>query len=168
MRRILLPLIVRIVARWIATQERRILARGVALTEEQLADAAAAGVAQPERVRLLAFPAGFLASRRASRFTAMLLRIFSPGTAGLTARYGILVREDFWGQRKLIAHELAHTAQYERLGGITPFLREYLGECLREGYPLGVLEREAAETARRVCAVLNRGESGRIGEQMNH
>lgn len=127
------------------------LSRGVGLTKQQLADAATVGVAQPERVRLLAFPAVSLPRRRASRFTALLLRTFSPKTVGLTARYGILVREDFWGERLLIAHELAHTAQYERLGGIKPFLREYLGECLREGYPLGGLEIEAAAAARHVC-----------------
>lgn len=151
MRRLLLPLIVPVASRWIEIHERRVLLRGIGLTEQQLADAVALGVAQPERVRLLAFPAVSSPRRRASRFTALLLRTFSPGTAGLTARYGILVREDFWGERRLIAHELAHTAQYERLGGIKPFLREYLAECFREGYPFGELELEAASAAQRIC-----------------
>jgi hypothetical protein len=68
-------------------------------------------------------------------------------TAGLTLRYGILVRHDWWRDRRLVAHELAHVAQYERLGGIAPFLRVYLRECLIEGYPAGALEQEAIRCA---------------------
>jgi hypothetical protein len=68
-------------------------------------------------------------------------------TVGLTARYGIFIREAYWGDRRLIAHELAHTAQYERLGGITPFLRAYLTECLTSGYPRSALELEAVAAA---------------------
>ena len=48
-------------------------------------------------------------------------------------------------------HELAHTAQYERLGGILPFLREYLFECLTSGYSEAPMEQEANEVAARVC-----------------
>jgi hypothetical protein len=56
------------------------------------------------------------------------------------------VRSDFRGDRRLVIHELAHTRQYERLGGIRPFLREYLYECLvTPGYPFGPLEQEAIE-----------------------
>jgi hypothetical protein len=39
-----------------------------------------------------------------------------------------------------------HTAQYERLGGIEPFLRQYLRECLTIGYPEAPLEQEAIAT----------------------
>jgi hypothetical protein len=52
----------------------------------------------------------------------------------------------------LIAHELVHAAQYERLGGILPFLRQYLVECLTIGYANAPMELEAAEMAARVCA----------------
>ena len=43
----------------------------------------------------------------------------------------------------MIAHELVHVAQYERLGGIEPFLRQYLRECLTVGYDESALENEA-------------------------
>jgi len=44
----------------------------------------------------------------------------------------------------LVVHELAHTWQYERLGGLRPFLKQYLYECLvAPGYPFGHLEQEA-------------------------
>jgi hypothetical protein len=51
-----------------------------------------------------------------------------------------------------VAHELAHVVQYERFGGIAPFLRAYFRECLDPGYPLGPLEQEAAREAARIVA----------------
>jgi hypothetical protein len=33
--------------------------------------------------------------------------------------------------------------QYERFGGVLPFLRQYLTECLTVGYPEAPLEQEA-------------------------
>jgi hypothetical protein len=51
----------------------------------------------------------------------------------------------------LLLHELAHVAQYERLG-MRRFLRQYLHECLTEGYPLGELEAEARDVTDRLAA----------------
>jgi hypothetical protein len=51
----------------------------------------------------------------------------------------------------LIVHELVHVAQYETLGGILPFLRKYLFECLTMGYAASPLELEAIAVAARVC-----------------
>ena len=44
-----------------------------------------------------------------------------------------------------VIHELAHVAQYERLGGFREFLKQYLEECINPGYPLGDLELEAKQ-----------------------
>ncbi len=66
-------------------------------------------------------------------------------------RHGIFIRSDCLRDRALIVHELAHTAQYERLGGILPFLRKYLFECLTTGYSEAPLEQEAISMADRVC-----------------
>ena len=62
---------------------------------------------------------------------------------GLTLSYGIFVRSDHWRDRTLILHELAHIAQYERLGGIEPFLRQYLLVCATVGYSNSGMEDEA-------------------------
>ena len=121
---------------WVVLQERRSLERGVALDTAQIANARALGVQRPERVRLLRVRSGPWPLR---------------GTVGLSARYGIFIRADYWGDRVLVAHELVHTAQYERLGGIRPFLRAYLYEYFAQGYPFGDLETEAAKTAQRLC-----------------
>jgi hypothetical protein len=56
----------------------------------------------------------------------------------------------FWQDRRIIAHECVHTAQYERLGGFAEFLRDYLHECLEVGYPAGPLEQEAIHKSEQV------------------
>lgn len=130
-------------ARWAIALEKRILRDGVPLTDEEQAFARTLGVRHPERVRLLRFehvPRPFDLRLQA---TIAALRILTPATRGLALRYGLLVRRDCWRDRSLIIHELVHTAQYERLGGVEPFLRQYLGECLMMGYLKAPLEQEA-------------------------
>lgn len=145
----LLPLFLPLAVKWVRIREAEALKHGDPLDPRQLDDARAVGVQAPDRVRLLRVPEVPTFRHPLLRPAAWLLRNTFAGTAGITLHYGILVREDCWGDRHLIVHELTHVAQYERLGGITPFLRSYLLECLRDGYPNGPLEREAIETAAR-------------------
>ncbi len=142
----LLPL----ASKWAEALEMRILREGVALSEEELADARALGVRQPERVRLLCLASVPRPDALILRTAAEAVQFLTPATRGLALRYGIFVRADCWRERKLIAHELAHTEQYERLGGIESFLRQYLSECLTVGYPTAPMEREAIAAVRRL------------------
>jgi hypothetical protein len=142
----LLPL----AAKWAAAVEARILHEGVPLSAEGMKDARALGVGEPGRVRLLALARAPIPSDLTLRTAAAAIRFLTPTTCGLALRYGIFVRNDHWGDRRLVAHELAHTAQYERLGGIEPFLRQYLYECLTIGYPEAPMEQEAIAAAGRL------------------
>jgi hypothetical protein len=104
---------------WAEEQEAVILRDGVALTASQIADARHIGIAHPERVRLrvveeIPFPLHPLL-REAAEITGLI----SPRTAGLTLHYGIFIRSESWGERRLLVHELAHTAQYERLSVVS-------------------------------------------------
>jgi hypothetical protein len=56
---------------------------------------------------------------------------------------------------KLVAHELMHVAQYERLGSIPAFLQQYLSEVNQYGYPAAPMEQEAIAFAEREfpCAI---------------
>jgi hypothetical protein len=135
----LLPL----AAKWAAAVEQRILREGVPLSEQEMSDARAIGVREPERVRLLALDNVPTPADLTLQAAAAVIQFLTPATCGLALRYGIFVRSDCWGARALVAYELAHTAQYERLGGIEPFLRQYLFECLTIGYPDGPMEQEA-------------------------
>lgn len=143
----LLPLTFPLACVWVARQERRILAEGMPLDLSQLADARALGVAEPERVRLLCLPRVPLPGGRLARWIGLLTGTLSTEASGLTARYGIFLRTQDCLDRRLLAHELTHTRQYERLGGIRPFLRQYLHECLTFGYYEAPMEGEATAAA---------------------
>jgi hypothetical protein len=138
--KILLPL----ACAWAEKQETDILKQGVALTKAQLDWARRIGIVEPERVRLRVVEEIPLPLEPVLRAAAEQTGLISPLTAGLTLRYGIFIRTDFWGDRRLLVHELAHVAQYERFDGFQPFLEAYLRECIDPpGYPFGPLEQEA-------------------------
>jgi hypothetical protein len=82
-------------------------------------------------------------TNRLLRAVGAKLGFVSSQTIGMSLRYGIFIRRDHWGDRRLLVHELAHVAQYERFGGFRRFLFQYLQECINPGYPLGDLELEA-------------------------
>ncbi len=69
----------------------------------------------------------------------------------MTLRYGVFIQTGHWGDRRLLIHELAHVAQYERFGGFRSFLYQYLQECINPGYPLGDLESEARRAEESSC-----------------
>ncbi len=144
----LLPVILPIACAWVDRQERRILRQGVPLTVSQLADARALGIVHAERIRVLCVPTVPLPG---GPFVSLVSRLMGmlTDTAGLSARYGIFIRAPFYGDRRLLLHELTHTQQYERLGGIRPFLHQYLRECLTIGYACAPMECEARDTANR-------------------
>jgi hypothetical protein len=127
---------------WAAWHESAILRKGVALSTAQLEDARKIGVVHPEKVRLLAV-ASVPPNNPLLRFIGAKLGLGPSQTIGMTLRYGIFIRSGHWHERRLLLHELAHVAQYERLGGIGRFLFRYIRECITPGYPFGELELEA-------------------------
>jgi hypothetical protein len=142
----LLPLAVA----WAETQETRIRLAGAPLSPAQVEDARAVGVAEPERVRVLAVSAIPHPDHQLLQAAGEILQLISPFTLGLTVGHGIYVRADFLHDRWLLAHELTHVGQYERLGGVALYLRQYLYECLTLGYGGSPLEQEAIVSAERL------------------
>lgn len=140
--RLIVALILPVVVRWARWQERRILRLGKPLDAAAAEAARRAGVRHPERVRTLCVDSVPPALPRLLRRWAERLRWGPSAVAGMALGYGIFLRADQLHRADLLLHELAHTAQYERLG-FRPFLRAYLHECLTSGYPLGALESEA-------------------------
>jgi len=90
---------------WAEEQEAVILRDGVALTASQIADARHIGIAHPERVRLRVVEEIPLPLHPLLREAAEITRLISPRTAGLTLRYGIFIRFESWGERRLVVHE---------------------------------------------------------------
>jgi hypothetical protein len=132
---------------WASEQESRILRDGVPLSMRELAAALKIGVRDAERVRLLQVEIIPSPSHPSLQAAYQVANLVPTAPRGLTLQHGIFVRADYWRDRALILHELVHTAQYERLGGIQPFLRQYLLECATVGYHKSPLEAEAIATA---------------------
>jgi hypothetical protein len=127
-------------ARWAADHERRILAEGRPLDRDGISFALELEIPEPESIRVLEvksvpLPAPRPLVRLAGRWG---LPFFEP--AGMALGRGIYLLD---GRSRVLRHELVHVAQYQRLGGIEPFLRRYLAECLTRGYRNSPLEREA-------------------------
>jgi len=151
--RALLKVLLPIACSWAEEQERMIHREGVVLTPSQIADARRIGVQEPLRVHLRVIDEIPLPLHPLLKAAAKQTGLISPNTIGLTLRYGIYIRSDCWGERQLVVHELAHTAQYERLGGFQPFLEQYFDECVTPpGYPFGPLEQEAKRIERELCS----------------
>ena len=129
-------------ARWATDRERHILAEGKPLDHDGLAFARGLSITEPESIRVLEVKSVPLPAPRplvqlASRWG---FPVFEP--AGMALGRGIYLLD---GHSRILRHELVHVAQYQRLGGIEPFMRRYLTECLVHGYldaPLVVEARE--------------------------
>jgi hypothetical protein len=147
--KLLLPL----ACAWAKKQQSLILRDGVSLTAEQIIDARKIGIQCPEQVRLRRVEEIPMPLNRSLRHLAQSIGLISRTTVGMTLDHAIYIRSDYWGDRRLVVHELAHTAQYERLGGVHPFLEQYLLECITPpGYPFGSLEQEAKRIEHEMCA----------------
>ena len=68
----------------------------------------------------------------ARRARVQRVPVLAPGTAGMTLGRLILLRrdDDRSGRRPLLAHELVHVEQYQRIG-TARFLWRYVGEYAR-------------------------------------
>jgi hypothetical protein len=142
MTRLVVTAVLPVACLWAARNEAVILRRGVPLAPAQADLARKIGVVQPEKVHLLAVEV-IPPTNRLLRALGTRFGLDSSRTIGMTLRYGIFIKANHWGDRRLLIHELAHVAQYERFGGFRRFLFRYLQECINPGYPLGDLEQEA-------------------------
>ena len=137
---------------WVRRRQASILRDGVPLNPAQQALAMALGVVQVGQVRVVRAAVVPTLLPRWIRNLALRAGWISQHIAGMALGYGIVIREDYIDDMRLLAHELVHVSQYERLGGIAGFLRQYLRECAWPGYPYGALECEA-RSAEACCSV---------------
>jgi hypothetical protein len=137
---------------WVHWRQAVILRSGARLNPAQRELAQALGIVAVDQVRVASAALIPMPLPRWARGLAQRTGWISQHIAGMTLGHGIVLREDYSGDVRLLAHELAHVSQYERLGGIAPFLRQYLRECTWPGYPHGALEREARAAEARAAA----------------
>ena len=146
----ILPLVVE----WAEAKEKVILEYGTALSTQYMEDAKSVGVKYPERIRIYEVPQIPIPKHPILRAAAEATQLISSATIGVSLRYGIFIHNNnFSEDRYTIVHELVHTMQCEKFGGIHPFLKKYLWECIEIGYPEAPLEQEAVRIASEVCRV---------------
>lgn len=141
--KILLKAIVPLGTRWAERQEAAILRDGRPLSEWETMWATDVGVRKPESVRILPVPR----IPTPVSWLTKLFRIFTEGPTGMAVNYGIYLEASQATNPSLLVHELTHVAQFERLGGIESFLREYILQCVQDGYWEAEMEREARDAA---------------------
>lgn len=136
---------------WAERQQDHILQNGAVLSAEQTNDARLAGVSHPDNVRLLEVDHIPWPDHPTLESISRETGFITENTEGLALGYGVFVQSGSGPTRRLVAHELVHVAQCERLGGVDQFLRRYVSECMSFGYANAPMEEEAAETAARIC-----------------
>jgi hypothetical protein len=141
----LLPLAVA----WTRSMENSSMKQGKPLAEWQIADARDVGVRRPQNVRLVFVDSMPVPVDPVLAVAAVESGLLSSNTQGLTFGYAVYILRTRIGERRLLRHELWHVAQYERCGGIEPFLLEYLTQVLTIGYRDAPLEQDARSFERR-------------------
>jgi hypothetical protein len=132
---------------WVTEMEKAILKHGQPLLPENRRDAQAIGVQRIDDVRIIVLQAVPVPNDPGLGQLASQTGLITERTGGMTFGHGIALKNGS-SDRQLIAHELVHVMQYERIGGIEPFLKEYVKEvAFPPGYPNGPLEREAYRLA---------------------
>jgi hypothetical protein len=138
---------------WINQREKICLKMGERLSSEATRDAQTIGIGQIDEVRIMV--EGEISLPTDPELFQFFLKSELGAINGITCGHGIFVRPDAYS-RHLIAHELVHVLQYERFGGIEPFLKAYVAEIVSPPYyPKGPLEQEARQVADAVRADLS-------------
>ncbi|MBR8235411.1 hypothetical protein K6W26_11480 [Burkholderia sp. AU42008] len=129
---------------WAEAEAARGLAQGAPLTPGQADDARTVGVAQPDRIRVMAVERMPFPDTPTLAAIARDTGLLSPATIGLTLGHAVYVLR---GQdtRRLLTHEFRHVHQYEAAGSIGAFLARYLHEIATVGYHDAPLEADARQ-----------------------
>ena len=143
----ILPLAVQ----WAEAKEKVILEHGKVLSSQYMEDAKSIGVNNPERVRIYEVPQIPIPKHPILKAAADATQLISPATIGISLGYGIFIHNNFADDRYTIVHELVHTMQCEKLGGLYQFLKKYLWECIEIGYPQASMEQDAIRLADKIC-----------------
>jgi len=138
---------------WAQAQEEFVLAHGVPLSPQHVADARLAGVRDCERIRVLIVDRIPLPESGELAEAARRARIITEDTRCVGFGHAIMIRAEAWGDRELLLHNLVHVAQCERSGGLEQWIRHYLlDRQTSASFTLGSLEEEARRMAREICA----------------
>ncbi len=152
----IVPTIAPALTAWAERMERLALQDGEALYPLQWNIALRVGVQRPEKVRVM-YVDELPHPNPELTYLANETGIITPTTEGLAFGYGIFLRNNLTDAPRRLIHELVHCAQYERLGEIRLFIREYIDACLDFGYAQSPYELEADARTREILDVVEPG-----------
>ena len=127
---------------WYEEIERQLLPQGRMLSSQEKALAQRLGVKLPENVRIVVLEKFPSPSNHELAVESEKFGIGSALEGGRTMGYAIMLKPNLADNPTVIAHELVHVAQHDRLGR-EAFLRRYLAELEMMGYARSPLELEA-------------------------
>lgn len=147
------PELVNLACQWAQAQEEFILERGTPLDPRAWSDAAAVGVRDIRRIRLLVVDRIPMPEMKELAEAAKRIQVITPSSRAVTMGHGVMVRADCWADRELIVHQFVHIMQCERCGGFGSYLQQYLldRQSSADQFGIGCFEEEARRLARDLC-----------------
>ena len=137
---------------WATWHQRRIRASGRRLNNQEMVVAEALSLSHPDTVFI------HVIERVPNPLHLLLCLARSCGASfiteaeGITLGSGIYVDTESAESLELIAHELVHVRQYQRVGSIWSFMVEYLYQCLMVGYFDAEWEMEARRESAKIIS----------------
>ncbi len=152
----IVPTVAPAITAWAEGMERLAMEQGIALDPLQWRDALRAGVKRPEKVRIMNVDE---LPRPNQELTLLAgeIGILNKTTEGLTFGYGIFLKANLPDAKRRLIHQLVHCTQFERLGEMRVFMREYIQCCLDFGYAKSPYELEAEARTLEILADFHTG-----------
>jgi hypothetical protein len=132
---------------WYETVEAELLPKGRPLSNEETETARRFGVHDPTKVRVIQLESFPMPTDAELLTEARRYGLGNRSEGGRANGYGIMLKPRLADDKRVIAHELVHVGQHDRMGRAA-FLRRYLIELEMMGYTRSPLELEAYEKQR--------------------
>ena len=141
---ILSPIVFSLAVQWARRRQGSALRHGRSLSSDEMRIARRMGVREAQKIRIVETDRIPLPGAGLLGLAARWTGFHRSEPWGMSLGYAVFVRNGWPGSfQELLAHEFVHTAQFERMGGMRPYLVQYLEECLTVGYSASPMEQEA-------------------------
>jgi len=128
------PHLAALAADWAERNAAESLAAGRPLSAAEVEIARRVGVREPARIRIRLAPELPAPTEPLLVAAAARIGLMPQSASGMTLGYAVILRVGSESDRRLLAHEFRHVAQYEARGGIRPFLAEHIPHLMQHGY----------------------------------
>jgi hypothetical protein len=112
---------------WFAQIEKKYLAKGRQLTTEELSIAKVAGITHPDRVRVVVLKNFPFPKNKTLLMETREYGLGSSAEGGRSVGYVVMLKAQHKDERWILARELTHVAQQERMGR-TAYVRRFIVE----------------------------------------